>query len=318
MTPSRETLQRLQRELDFSMEALETVMRLGGILADLRSDPLLRDRLILKGGTALNLCFGAPRRLSVDLDFNDIGAPEREQCERDRPLVVEALERLARRAGYLPQRSRPAHAGQKFFLRYESPLGGQRRIEVDLNFLHRVALEPVERRAVWSPIEGEAVECAVMSTPELLAGKLLALLDRAAPRDLFDVAHFVDSDLRVLGARPRLLFVALSAVLPRSLADYGQERLDRVTDAMVMQSLHPLLRTTERPGAAELRERAWEVVEPWLTLSEAEREYAAAVQQGDVRPELLLPDDAELVERIRRHPAIRWKAENARRWGERS
>jgi hypothetical protein len=55
---------------------------------------------------------------------------------------------IASRAGYLPQRSKQAHAGQKFYLRYESPLGGQRRIEVDINFLHRVALEPVERRAV--------------------------------------------------------------------------------------------------------------------------------------------------------------------------
>jgi len=193
MIPSRETLQLLQRKFDFSMQALETVARLCGILADIQRDPLLRDRLVLKGGTALNLCFGEPRRLSVDLDFNDIGAPRREQLEVDRPRLVDALERLARRAGYLPQRSKQAHAGQKFYLRYESPLGGQRRIEVDINFLHRVALEPVERRAVWNPIEDERVECQVMSTAELRAGKLIALLDRAAPRDLFDVAHFADS-----------------------------------------------------------------------------------------------------------------------------
>jgi len=112
MTPSRETLQRLQKRFDFSMEALETVARLCGILADVQRDAVLRDRLILKGGTALNLCFGGlPRRLSVDLDFNDVGAPGREQLELDRPLVADALDRLARRAGYVPQRSKQAHAG---------------------------------------------------------------------------------------------------------------------------------------------------------------------------------------------------------------
>jgi len=115
-----------------------------------------------------------------------------------------------------------------------------------------------------------------------------------------------------------LLFVALSAVLPRSLAEYGHERLGRVTDAMVAESLHPLLRSTERPGATELRERAWQVVEPWLTLTEVEREYVAAVQDGKLHPELLFPDDAALVERIRRHPAILWKVDNARRWGKRT
>ena len=146
----------------------------------------------------------------------------------------------------------------------------------------------------------------------------MALLDRAAPRDLFDVAHFADGHLTVEGERPRRLFVALSAVLPRSLADYGRKRLDRVTDAMVAENLHPLLQSTDRPGAAELRERVWQEVEPLLDLTDAEREYVNTVQHGDLRPELLFPDDSELVERLRHHPALLWKVENARRWRERS
>ncbi len=32
------------------------------------------------------------------------------------------------------QRSREEHAGQKLYFRYDSVLGGQRRIEVDVNF----------------------------------------------------------------------------------------------------------------------------------------------------------------------------------------
>jgi predicted nucleotidyltransferase component of viral defense system len=63
-------------------------VRLGELLRAVRQDAILRDRLVLKGGTALNLCYGSPQRLSVDLDFNDIGASEREQMQSDRPLVI--------------------------------------------------------------------------------------------------------------------------------------------------------------------------------------------------------------------------------------
>jgi len=87
---------------------------------------------------------------------------------------------------------------------------------------------------------------------------------------------------------------------------------------MVEENLHPLLRSTDRSGAAELSERVWQEIEPLLDLTDAEREYVSAVQHGDLRPELLFPDDSELVERLRHHPALCWKVDNARRWRERS
>ena len=156
MIPSAETLRRIQRRWPFSLEALETVLRLRLVLRSVSSDPLLSNRLALKGGTALNLCFGSLPRLSVDLDFNDIGRPDRAGAVAERPVVIEALERIARRGGYRVQRSREEHAGQKLYFQYGSVLGGQRRIEVDVNFLHRVT-SPARRRAVWTPHNDAAV-----------------------------------------------------------------------------------------------------------------------------------------------------------------
>jgi hypothetical protein len=40
------------------------------MVADVAPHPFLGSVLAHKGGTALNLCFEAPRHLSVDLDFN--------------------------------------------------------------------------------------------------------------------------------------------------------------------------------------------------------------------------------------------------------
>ena len=54
------------------------------------------------------------------------------------------------------------------------------------------------------------------------------------------------------------------------------------------------------------------LVEPFLHLTEAERAFVDGLQRGALKPELLFPDDPELAERLRRHPVLRWKAQNAR------
>jgi hypothetical protein len=74
-----------------------------------------------------------------------------------------------------------------------------------------------------------------------------------------------------------------------------------------------MLAESERPRAADLREAAWAVVGPLLELTPAAREYTDRIQVGELRPDLLFPDDEELASRVGRHPALLWKAENARR-----
>lgn len=48
-------------------------------------------------------------------------------------------------------------------------------------------------------------------------------------------------------------------------------------------------------------------------LDDAEREYIDRVQSGELHPELLFPDDEELVGRLRNHPALLWKIDNITR-----
>lgn len=67
-------LARLAGTTGFRSDTLEKVLRLGRVLDQIGHHPFLGERLALKGGTALNLFFGAQApRLSVDLDFNYAG-----------------------------------------------------------------------------------------------------------------------------------------------------------------------------------------------------------------------------------------------------
>jgi hypothetical protein len=95
MSVSQERLRDASAETGFRAEALEKVIRLGELASDVFNHPFLGPALALKGGTALNLAFGPPPRLSVDLDFNYVASVEREVMLRDRPEVERALEQLA-------------------------------------------------------------------------------------------------------------------------------------------------------------------------------------------------------------------------------
>lgn len=120
MNRSRAWFDAVAAETGYRAATLEKVVRLGELAAELARHPLLGTVLVLKGGTALNLCFGPPPRLSVDLDFNYVGAESREAMLKQRPLVERAIEAVARAERYRLQWSRAEHAGRKAYLGYTS------------------------------------------------------------------------------------------------------------------------------------------------------------------------------------------------------
>jgi hypothetical protein len=315
MSVSAEFLDRCAAETGFPPATLEKVIRLGELAGDVGRHPFLGEVLALKGGTALNLRLEEPPRLSVDLDFNYIGAVDRERMIEERPKVEAAVEELARRRSYRIQRSRDEHAGRKLYLHYRSAAGPVDRIEVDLNFLFRQPLGDVRRRELWQPGGLDRPRVPVVSLEELVVGKLLALIDRTAVRDAFDVTSLPETAAATLASTTlRPLFIALSATLNQALTEYDRPRLDWITDEMVEDQLAGTLTVDLRYTAAELRDGAWAVAAPLLDLEDAEREYVRTVnEEGLLRLDLLF-EDAELAERLERHPALLWKVQNVREY----
>ena len=282
MSVSLEYLERCSAETGFPVAGLEKVVRLGEMAAEVGRHPFLSDALVLKGGTALNLAFGPPERLSVDLDFNYVGAVERERMLAERPRVEQALDELAGRAGYRVQRSADAFAGRKLYLHYHSVLGPDERIEVDVNYLHRVPLGEPLVRELWQPGELDRPRLRIVATPELVIGKLCALLDRCAVRDAWDVANLHSEAVATFeeGAF-RGRFLALAGTLDHSPSTYTAERLaQRVTQRDVDELLVPLLAGSAAVRAADLVTAAWPRVEPLLTLSQEERAFIDGLHPG--------------------------------------
>ncbi len=313
MIYSRDHLERLAAETGFQPDTLEKVLRLGRFLDQVTRHPYLGDRLALKGGTALNLFFGRVSRLSVDLDFNYVGAVDRGQMLEERGHLERALEQIASGEEYRVQRAAEEHAGRKFFLSYRGGFGTQDRIETDVNFMFRVSLCPLGIRDGWSPDPDAPCRARLVGTEEVMAGKLLALLDRVAARDLYDVARLASTPPPHDAALLRRLFVSLSGMLPRPLRAYSVRHLEAFTQEILDRELAPFLRAPERVSRQVLADRAAALVGPLLRLSAAEREYVERLQWGEFRPELVVADTPELLEKLRVHPGLLWKVENARK-----
>ena len=192
--PSAQTLQRLADDTGHQPGTLEKVLRLLDLMQEIARDRILSDRLVLKGGTALNLFHLGLDRLSVDIDLNYVGALDRTAMETERPTVDAALDRLLASQGYGVRRKPDEHAGGKWLVRFTSALGGNASLELDVNYMARQPLFGMARMESL-PLGGMRVsDVLVLDLHEIVAGKLVALVDRHAARDLFDARRILSID----------------------------------------------------------------------------------------------------------------------------
>ena len=121
--------------------------------------------------------------------MNYVGALDLAAMERERPEVDAAIDRLFASHGDGVRRRPAGHAGGKWLARYASALGGNVSLELGLNYMARQPLCGAAR--MESRILGRVGTGRVLVLHEIEAGKIVALFDRGAARDLFDVRRIL-------------------------------------------------------------------------------------------------------------------------------
>ena len=320
MNLERDFLARTAAETGFRGEMLEKVAHLLNLLRAIRENDFLRTRLALKGGTALNLFHFKMSRLSVDIDLNYIGAADRETMVAERPELEARLSSLCEREGYVIRHTPDTQfAGGKWQLRYASARGGQGNIEIDINYMFRIPLWPLTAKSSISIGALQAEDLLLMDIHELAGGKLAALLDRSAVRDLYDVVRLL-SMTEIDHGRLRTALVVYVGMNPHNLTDAVPEALN-VSAAEVADRLTPLLRRGEvgssppevRAYTERLLSQCREGLKPLLPFRPQEREFLTELaEMGEIRPELLT-NDRELGNRILQQPMLLWRVQNNRK-----
>lgn len=316
--PSARTLQRLANETGYQSGTLEKVLRLLGLLQEIARDPILSGRLALKGGTALNVFYLTLDRLSVDIDLNYIGALGRAEMDAERPIVDAALNRLLAAQGYGVRRQPEEHAGGKWLSRYASALGGNATLELDVNYMARQPLFGAVRMESRPLGEFRANSVLVLDLHEVVAGKVVALIDRHAARDLFDTRRI----LSIKGLDWRWIKAAVLAIGACSRLDWRTISAGAIEgDARELrQKLTICLPRSRFSGMGEIE--AWieetvalcrERLSFLFDLSEKEREFLDGIlDRGEVNADLL-DVDSDIRSRIATMPMLAWKTRHVRR-----
>lgn len=301
----------------FRPDVLEKVAHLLVLLDTMQSHPFLKGKLVLKGGTALNLFVFDVPRLSVDIDLNYVGAKDREAMLTERLKIERALLAVFSREGFNVRRMPEEHAGGKWSLRYQSAPGHGGNLEVDLNFMFRIPLWPVAVIDSYPVGAWRATGIPVLDRHELASGKLAALLSRKQARDLFDSHRILGMD-NLDANRLRIGFVVYGAMNRKDWRTVSANDVN-FDAAEVASQLTPTLRVNAAELQTESAEYGARLVKECrkglstvLPFSDAERDFLnLLLDRGEIDSTILTPDKT-LQKRIQSQPLLEWKALNVR------
>jgi predicted nucleotidyltransferase component of viral defense system len=311
---SKEYLLKLSKDTGFLPEGLQKQMALLDLLREISRHPLLRTKFALKGGTALNLFWFPLPRLSVDIDLNYVAGTDRETMLTDRPVLENELKKLIESRSITVQFA-PAdeHAGAKWRLRAASAFGGSFTLELDLNYIMRIPVGDINPKQPYLLDEDYAFSFNSVSFEELFAGKIKALLERSAARDLYDVAMLsqtsAEYDLTVL----RRAHILLGVTSKKDWRTVNRQTIDAIDQQMIIDELTPVLRQDEAPDLDAMKSNAKRILDQVLNRTEKERQFLDIfLEKGEYKPELLF--EAGQAQQLRNHPAVLWKLKNVRRF----
>jgi predicted nucleotidyltransferase component of viral defense system len=292
----------------FAPSVVDKAERLLEVLSALREDPFLGELFVLHGGTALNLFHDTLPRLSVDIDLMFVGAAEVEDMRVMRPEVHARFREVVGGLGYAVHAADQEHSGQTYRVKYPGNY-----VKVDVSYLARVALLAPE--ALTCAFADPPVSFPVLQMAELAAGKVKAVMERVAARDLFDL-YRLSLQMPGLFNDPLARAVVLRAVcaadpFPRISSPVEALKRFQVLPPELAEPLAAMLRTSDSLDYSLMLEAVRHWLSPLERRSSAEVEFAQSLAgNAEYRPELLFADWPEVLDRARRDPVMAWKVQN--------
>lgn len=206
---NRQEVMDFAREMGLDPNVIEKDYVLGWLLAGISNHPALNLHWVFKGGTCLKKCFFETYRFSEDLDFTIIDPDHLNQdflvtnFKEVAQWVYEksGIEMPEDRILFKAYETVRGHTSVEGRIGYRGPLqrrGDPPRIKLDLTNDELLAMEPLLREVhhPYSDKPEGGIHILSYCFEEVFAEKLRALAERERPRDLYDVVHLYQHDIR--------------------------------------------------------------------------------------------------------------------------
>ena len=309
-------LEKASAETGFVRDNLEKVYRLMDVLEFINNNPFLKDKLVLKGGTAINLTVFDLPRLSVDIDLDYCNNCSKDEMLADRKEIEMLLVRYMNASGYKvdSDRGKDSHALTSWAFSYINAGGNNDNIKIEINYAMRAHILPFVSKNIDFDFLEKKIDIVSLAPQELFGSKIKALLERTAARDLYDVHNMLSG--KVFDSE-ELEMLRKCVSFYRTVGSTGEyiERIDfgvidKLTQSKVRQTLLPVLKRGTFVDISVMKSEVKQFLESLMKLTDQEQMYIDDFNKGKYSPELLF-NDVRVIERINNHPMALWKCGRA-------
>ncbi len=305
----KNTIGRQAKELGFVRDTFEKVCRLADVLKFFENDDILSRCLALKGGTAINLTIFNLPRLSVDIDLDFSENISRDEMLEKRPIITAHILKYMSANGYvLSGKSKQHHALDSFVFEYQNAGEMKDNIKIEINYMLRCHILPVTRRKVNLPWLSEKLSVLSVAPMEIFASKIVALLNRTAPRDLYDIYNllefglFDESEQNIL----KKCVVFYSCISSETIhKEFIFESFEKMPQNKIKTDLLPVLRFGAYFDLKPARGKVTDYLKELLMLTPQETEFIECFGKGEYKPELIFEGD--MLNNVSAHPMAIWK-----------
>lgn len=297
-------------ELGFVRDTLEKVTRLADILEYLNTNPILKDSLALKGGTAINLTIFNLSRLSVDIDMDYLITNSREEMLRKREIINGTIDRYMISQGYtMNPKTKTPHSLDSWVYDYQEASGNRNNIKIEINYSLRSHILEAEERPIVTKHFSSEYKVKSLTPLEIYGSKINALLSRAAARDLYDVRNMIlfgifDELEEKMLKKCVIFYAAISAKDINKTFD--TKAIDSITKLKIKRELLPVIKRKDNFELESAKKLVKEYITELMALTKEEKEFLDKFESGEYIPELLF-EDKEILKRIKNHPMALWK-----------
>ena len=296
----------------FQRDVFEKVYRLKETLAFLNTEPIMKEHLLLKGGTAINLTIFNLPRLSVDIDLDYFPNDSREEMLKIREQLSLRLKEHMEDEGYLLNSgSRMSHSLDAFYFQYTNCAGNRDMIKIEINYSLRSHVLDSDNRNISTDAFGNQIDIRTVAPMEIFAAKVNALMSRAAARDLYDFNNLINAKLfeneKNLFRKIIIFYATISA--DKINKAFDTSAIDEITFRKIKRDLLPMLSREEVRGHFDLEQyknKAKTYIRNLMNVTDTEQEYMVCFENGKYQPELLFNDE-KILKRVEQHPMALWK-----------
>lgn len=301
------------QELNVQKQTLERVLRLMDVLEFINTDSYLKNKLALKGGTAINLTFYNYMRLSVDIDLDYIGSNDREQMMIDRNLIEKRLLNYTQESNmqYRNDKTKKTHALDSFVFNYSNLFNATDIIKIEINYMNRIHLFDCEKRNITLPLKNSK-KVLTLNKIDLFASKTNALIYRTTIRDIYDVYNMIknktiSSNEFIIFKKSLIFYLLLSAeekINIKILFEECKKRMNSFVGKRVPQYLTSTLKLNEKFDISSAIHDISLLLDKILeSITDNEIDFINSFPNISTS----LFENKMIDEKINNHPMVKWK-----------